>query len=254
MGRTASAGLRFQPSAIHPSTMLLSMTSCTRKRSRMPSQYYPLSSLRWRLFVDGGSGRGPGVTRRLPHPGAALSHTECPPIDDTGCTDQAVSVARDPAFCTVVHFTNGSSFATFIVLESSNMPLRVQPGQAPNDVVLGAVGNQLQCLHQLWCTRGHVITSIHITMDSWRTDANKPSLLKVSLPRLTSSATAVAASGALRSCPPRAVCWLVQQIEASLRSGTSRARRRAAIMALPRSNTLLMPRRLVAGHRRSGDC
>ena len=233
--------------------MLLSMTSCTRKRSRMPSQYYPLSSLRWRLFVDGGSGRGPGVTRRLPHPGAALSHTECPPIDDTGCTDQAVSVARDPAFCTVVHFTNGSSFATFIVLESSNMPLLVQPGQAPNDVVLGAVGNQLQCLHQL-CTRGHVITSIHVTMDSWRTDANKPSLLKVSLPRLTSSATAVAASGALRSCPPRAVCWLVQQIEASLRSGTSRAQRRVAIMALPRSNTLLMPRRLVAGHRRSGDC
>ena len=126
LGSKASAGLRFQPSAIHPSTMLLSMTSCTRKRSRMPSQYYPLSSLRWRLFVDGGSGRGPGVTRRPPHPGAALSLTECPPIDDTGCTDQAVSVARDPAFCTVVHFTNGSSFATFIVLESSNMPLLVQ--------------------------------------------------------------------------------------------------------------------------------
>ena len=221
----------------------------------MPSQYYPLSSLCWRSFVDGGSGRGPGVTRRPPHPGAALSLTECPPIDDAGCTGQAVSVARDPAFCTVVHFTNGSSFATFIVLKSSNMPLLVQPGQAPNDVVLGAVGNQLQCLHQL-CTRGHVITSIHVTMDSLRTrtDANKPPLLKVSLPRLTSSATAVAASGALRSCPPRAVCWLAQQIELSLRSGTSRARRRAAIMALPRSNTLLMPRRLVAGHRRSGDC
>ena len=79
-------------------------------------------------------------------------------------------------------------FATFIVLESSNMPLLVPLGQAPNEVVLGAVGNQLQCLHQLWCTRGHVITSIHVTMDSWRTDANKPSLLKVSLPRLTSSA------------------------------------------------------------------
>ena len=110
LGSKASAGLRFQLSAIHPSTMLLSMTSCTRKRSRMPSQYYPLSSLRWRLFVDGGSGRGPGVTRRPPHPGAALSLTECPPIDDTGCTDQAVSVARDPAFCTVVHFTNGSNF------------------------------------------------------------------------------------------------------------------------------------------------
>ena len=74
------------------------------------------------------------------------------------------------------------------------------------------------------------------------------------VPRLTSSATAVAAPGPLRSCPPRAVCWLAQQIEASLRSGTSRAQRRVAIMALPRSNTLLMPRRLVAGHRRSGDC
>ena len=100
------------------------------------------------------------------------------------------------------------------------------------------------------------------------------------VPRLTSSATAVAAPGPLRSCPPRAVCWLAQQIEASLRSGTSRAscartasssrscqrrlvegqppgsaaRRWAAIMAWPRSNTLLMPRRLVAGHRRSGDC
>ena len=49
-------------------------------------------------------------------------------------------------------------------------PLLVQQGQPTNDVVLGAVGNQ--SLHQL-CTRGHVATSIHITIDSLRTDAKQ---------------------------------------------------------------------------------
>ena len=100
------------------------------------------------------------------------------------------------------------------------------------------VSHRYRCLQNRAAPGGILLTVRHIA----------------TVPRLTSSATAVAAPGPLRSCPPRAVCWLAQQIEASLRSGTSRVRRRAAIMAWPRSNPLLMPRRLVAGHRRSGDC
>ena len=76
LGRKASAGLRFQPSAIRPSTIVtITIRTTIRTGSSWPRSCDSRATGRHQVQVQSlrfRSGRGTGVNRRLPHPGTAL--------------------------------------------------------------------------------------------------------------------------------------------------------------------------------------